>query len=154
MLIYYNKNLKVDLVNDSDYLYDEVIGFIKEKEFIENPDSKEKDFNVFYSYHPFGIEKKNNYKYVYLWIYEQSYYIEKEEYGSGLAISSGSSIPVKAIFKDNKLQDVIYPKDGNQYISSIKEMFPGIIEYQVLDFDKIKTLISYLMRLNKKEYLL
>ena len=47
MLIYYNKNLKVDLVNDSDYLYDEVIGFIKEKEFIENPDSKEKDFNVF-----------------------------------------------------------------------------------------------------------
>lgn len=140
VLIYYNKNLKVDLVNDSDYLYDEVIGFIKEKEFIENPDSKEKDFNVFYSYHPFGIEKKNNYKYVYLWIYEQSYYIEKEEYGSGLAISSGSSIPVKAIFKDNKLQDVIYPKDGNQYVSSIKEMFPGIIEYQVLDFDKNKNI--------------
>ena len=140
VLIYYNKNLKVDLVNDSDYLYDEVIGFIKEKEFIENPDSKEKDFNVFYSYHPFGIEKKNNYKYVYLWIYEQSYYIEKEEYGSGLAISSGSSIPVKAIFKDNKLQDVIYPKDGNQYVSSIKEMFPGIIEYQVLYFDKNKNI--------------
>ena len=67
-LIYYNKNLKVNLVNDSDYLYDEVIGFIKEKEFKENPDSKEKDFNVFYSYHPFGIEKKNDYKYVYLWI--------------------------------------------------------------------------------------
>ena len=77
-LIYYNKNLKVNLVNDSDYLYDEVIGFIREKEFKENPDSKEKDFNVFYSYHPFGIEKKDNYKYVYLWIYEQSYYIEKE----------------------------------------------------------------------------
>jgi transcriptional regulator with XRE-family HTH domain len=139
-LIYYNINLKVNLVNDSDYLYDEVIGFIKEKEFKENPDSIEKDFNVFYSYHPFGIEKKNNYKYVYLWIYEQSYYIEKEEYGSGLAISSGSSMPIKAIFKDNKLQDVIYPKDGNQYVSSIKEMFPGIIEYQVLNFDKSKNI--------------
>ena len=35
-----------------------------------------------------------------------------------MAISSGSSIPVKAIFKDNKLQDVIYPKDGNQYVYS------------------------------------
>lgn len=139
-LIYYNKNLKVNLVNDSDYLYDEVIGFIREKEFKENPDAIEKDFNVFYSYHPFGIEKKNNYKYVYLWIYEQSYYIEKEEYGSGLAISSGSSMPIKAIFKDNKLQDVIYPKDGNQYVSSIKEMFPGIIEYQVLNFDKSKNI--------------
>ena len=88
-LIYYNKNLKVNLVNDSDYLYDEVIGFIKEKEFKENPDSKEKDFNVFYSYHPFGIEKKNDYKYVYLWI---------------------------------------------------KEMFPGIIEYQVLNFDNEKNI--------------
>ena len=139
-LIYYNSNLKVNLVNDSDYLYDEVIGFIKEKEFKENPDAIEKDFNVFYSYHPFGIEKKNNYKYVYLWIYEQSYYIEKEEYGSGLAISSGSSMPIKAIFKDNKLQDVIYPKDGNQYVSSIKEMFQGIIEYQVLNFDKSKNI--------------
>ena len=139
-LIYYNKNLKVNLVNDSDYLYDEVIGFIKEKEFKENPDSQEKDFNVFCSYHPFGIEKKNDYKYVYLWIYEQSYYIEKEEYGSGLAISSGSSMPIKAIFKNNKLQDIVYPKDGNQYVPSIKEMFPGIIEYQVLNFDNEKNI--------------
>ena len=139
-LIYYNKNLKVNLVNDSDFLYDEVINFIKEKEFKENPDAKEKDFNVFYSYHPFGIEKKNNYKYVYLWLYDQSYYIEKEEYGGGLAISSGSSMPIKAIFKDNKLQDIVYPKDGNQYVSSIKEMFPGIIEYQVLNFDKEKNI--------------
>ena len=139
-LIYYNKNLKVNLVNDSDYLYDEIIGFIREKEFKENPEANEKDFNVFYSYHPFGIEKIKNYKYVYLWIYEQSYYIEKEEYGSGLAISSGSSIPIKAIFKDNKLQDVIYPKDGNQYVPSIKEMFPGIIEYQVLNFDNEKNI--------------
>ena len=75
MLIYYNKNLKVDLVNDSDYLYDEVIGFIKEKEFIENPDSKEKDFNVFYSYHPFGIEKKNNYKYCTCLLFHLPHYI-------------------------------------------------------------------------------
>ena len=139
-LFYYNKNLKVNLVDDSDYLYDEVIGFLRDREFKNNPDANEKDFNVFYSYHPFGIEKKNDYKYVYLWLYEQSYYIEKEEYGSGLAISSGSSLPIKAIFKDNKLQDIIYPKDGNLYVSSIKEMFPGIIEYQVLNFDKEKNI--------------
>ena len=138
--VYYNKNLKVNLVNDSDYLYEEVINFIREKEFKGNPDSKEKDFNVFYSYHGFGIEEKNNYKYVYLWIFNQSYYIEKEEYGGSLAISSGASIPIKAIFKDNKLQDIQYPKDGNRYISSIKEMFPGIIEYQVLNFNNDKNI--------------
>lgn len=140
VLIYYNKNLKVSLVNDSDYLYDEVINFLKVKEFDENKDANEKDFNVFYSYHGFGIEKNKNYKYVYMWIYNQSYYIEKEEYGSGLAISSGASLPIKAIYKDNKLQDIIYPKDGKYYTKSIKEMFPGIIAYQVLDFDKEKNI--------------
>ena len=150
-LIYYNRNLKVNLINDSDYLYDEVIGFIKEKEFKENPDSKEKDFNVFYSYHPFGIEKKNDYKYVYLWIYEQSYYIEKAEYGSGLAISSGSSIPIKAIFKNNKLQDIVYPKDGNEYVPSIKEMFPGIIANQVLNFDKEKNINKLFIEVSNKK---
>jgi transcriptional regulator with XRE-family HTH domain len=110
-LIYYNKNLKVNLVNDSDYLYDEVINYMKENELKGNPEAKEKDFNVFYSYHPFGIEKNNNRKYVYMWIYDQSYYIESEENGGALAISSGSSVPLKAIFKDNKIQDVIYPDD-------------------------------------------
>ena len=139
-LIYYNKNLKVNLVNDSDYLYDEIINYMKENELKKNPEAKEKDFNVFYSYHPFGIEKNNNYKYVYMWIYEQSYYIESEENGGALAISSGSSVPLKAIFKDNKIQDVIYPNDGNEYVSSIKEMFPGIIAYQVLNFDNEKNI--------------
>ena len=150
-LMYYNKNLKVNLVNDSNFLYDEVIDFLKKKELKDNPDSKEKDFNIFYSYHPFGIEKKNSYKYVYLWIYEQSYYIEKEEYGSGLAISSGSSLPAKAIFKDNKLQDIIYPKDGSEYVSSIKKMFPGIIEFQILNFDNEKNINKLFNEVEQKK---
>ena len=149
--IYFNIKLKVDLVNDSDFLYDEVINFIREKDFKENPDSKYKDFNVFYSYHGFGIEKKNSYKYVYMWIYEQSYYIEPEEYGGALAISSSSSIPIKAIFKDNKIQDVIYPKDGDNYVPSIKEMFPGIIEHQVLNFDKEKNINKLFNEVEQKK---
>jgi len=150
-LFYYNKNLKVNLVNDSDYLYDEVINFIKEKELNDNPDSKNNDFNVFHSYHGFGIEQKHNYKYVYMWIYQQSYYIEKEEYGVGLAISSSSSMPVKAIFKDNKLQDILYPKDGNEYVSSIKKMFPGIIEYQALNYDKEKNINKLFNEVEQKK---
>ena len=150
-LFYYNKKLKVNLVDGYDYLYDDVISFIKEKELKENPDAAEKDFNVFYSYHPFGIEERNGYKYVYLWVYEYSYYIEREEYGSGLAISSGSSIPIKAIYKDNKLQEIIYPKDGNQYVSSIKEMFPGIIGYQVLNFDKEKNINKLFNEVEQKK---
>lgn len=149
--VYYNNALKVNLVSDSDYLYDEVINFIKEKEFDENPDSNYNDFNVFYSYHGFGVEKKHNYKYVYMWIYQQSYYIESEEVGAGLAISSGSSMPIKAIFKDNKLQDIVYPKDGSEYVSSIKEMFPGIIEYQVLNFDKEKNINKLFNEVEQKK---
>ncbi len=150
-LIYYNKNLKVNLVNDSDYLYDEVINYMKENELKGNPEAKEKDFNVFYSYHPFGIEKNNNRKYVYMWIYDQSYYIESEENGGALAISSGSSVPLKAIFKDNKIQDVIYPKDGDNYVPSIKEMFPGIIEHQVLNFDKEKNINKLFNEVEQKK---
>lgn len=139
-LIFYNLKAKINLVNDSDYLYDEVISFLKKKEFVENPDSKYEDFNVFYSYYGFGIEKENRYKYVYMWIYNSSYYIESAENGGALALSTSNSIPLKAIFKDNILQDIVFPKDGNEYTSSIKKMFPSIIEYQVLHFNKEKNI--------------
>jgi len=46
-LIYYNKKLKVNLVDDSDYLYEEIINFLKEKEFSDNPDSNNKDLMCF-----------------------------------------------------------------------------------------------------------
>ena len=90
LFIIYNFKMKVNLVNDSNYLYDEVIDFLKKKEFKENPDVKYEDFNVFYSYYGFGIEKDGQYKYAYMWIYDGSFYIENEEYGGALASSSGS----------------------------------------------------------------
>lgn len=147
-LIYYNINLKVNLVNDSDFLYDEVIDFLRQQEFETNPDSIYNDFNVFYSYHSFGIEKKNNYKYAYIWLYEQSYYIEES---GALAISSSRSIPLKAIFKNNKLEDIIYPKDGSKYLESIKDMFPTIIYSQVLNFDQDKNINKLFNEVEQKK---
>lgn len=147
-LIYYNKNLNINLINDSDYLYDEVIEFIRNEEFKTNYDIKYKDFNVFYSYHGFGIEKKNNYKYVYMWIYEQSYYIE---YQDALAISGSKSIPIKAIFKDNKIQEIIYPKNGKEYEESIQEIFPNIINQQILNFDKEENISKLFNEVEQKK---
>jgi len=135
-IVFYNNNLKVGLVNDSDELYVIAIDYLRNEEFKNNKNSKEKDFNVFYSYHGFGIEKKDNYKYAYMWVFNQSYYIENEEYGGSLAISSGLSIPCKITFKDKKVIKVEFPKEGSKYISSIKTMFPNIIATQVLNFDK------------------
>lgn len=140
LFIIYNFKMKVNLVNDSNYLYDEVIDFLKKKEFKENPDVKYEDFNVFYSYYGFGIEKDGQYKYAYMWIYDGSFYIENEEYGGALASSSGSSMPIKAVFKNNILQEIIYPKDGDEYTSSIRKMFPRVIAHQVLNFDKDKNI--------------
>ena len=139
-LIYYNKNLKINLVTDSDDLYNVAIDYLREKEFQDNPDSNEKDFNIFFAYHGFGIEKKDSLKYAYMWIFNNSYYIEKDEYGGALAISSGMSVPCKITFKNNKVVKVEYPKDGNEYVSSIKNMFPSVIATQVLNFDKAENL--------------
>lgn len=136
-LIYYNSNLKINLVNDSDYLYDEVIDFLRNEEFETNEDAKNKDFNTFYSYHGFGIEKNNEYKYVYMWVTNESYYIEEDE---GLASSCGSSVPLKATFKNNKLENIPYPNDGNLYESSIKDMFKGVIRTQVLSYNNQKNI--------------
>lgn len=148
LFVFINNKSKIYLVSDSDYLYDEVIDFIRNREFEMNDDAKKKDFNVFYSYHGFGIEKDNEYKYVYMWVVNESYYIE--EYG-GLASSSGSSIPVKAIFKNNKLESVIYPKDGNEYDSSIKEIFKGVIRTQVISFNNQKNIDKLFNEIENKK---
>lgn len=140
-LIIYFKSTKLDLIYDSDELYIKSIDYLRNQEFKNNKHSKEKDFNVFFSYHGFGIEKKDNYKYVYMWVYNQSYYIEKEEYGSGLAISSGISLPYKFTFKDNEIINIEYPRNNNNYYTQdINNIFPEAIAKQIINFDKEKNI--------------
>ena len=147
-LLYYNTILKVNLVDDSDYLYDLAIDFLRNEELRSNPDASKEDFNTFYSYHGFGIEKKDEYKYVYMWVYNISYFIEE---GKTLAISSGSSMPLKFTFKNDKVVNYEYPKDGNEYTSSIKRIFPGIISIQVLNFDKNKNIDKLFNEVSSKK---
>ena len=135
--IIYSSTLKINLINESSELYDIAIDYLREKEFKSNPNSSKDDFNVFYSYHSFGIEKKGNYKYMYMWIYSESDYLEEKD---SLAISTGSSAPVKITLKDNKVINAEYPKDGNEYASSIYKLFPRTIAKQVLNFDNEKNI--------------
>lgn len=135
--VIYSNTLKINLINESNDLYDRAIDYLRNKEFKSNPDSSKDDFNVFYSYHSFGIEKKGNYKYMYMWIYSESDYIEEKD---SLAISTGSSTPVKITLKDNKVINVEYPKDGNEYGPSIYKLFPRTIAKQVLNFDNEKNI--------------
>ena len=149
-IFYYNQKIKVNLVSGYDYLYEEVVNHLREKEFMQNPDSKEEDFNVFYSYYAFGIEEKDDYKYVYMWIYDTSYYIEDT---GALAISSGSSMPCKVTFKDDELYNIEYPEDGSYYVPSIKKMFPCIIAEQVLKFDKTENINKLFNEVSNKMYI-
>ena len=135
--IFYSSTLKINLINESSELYDIAIDYLRNKEFKSNHDSSKEDFNVFYSYHSFGIEKKGNYKYLYLWLYSESYYLEEDD---ALVISTGSSLPVKITIKDNKVVNTEYPKDGNEYTKSIYKLFPRTIAKQILNFDNEKNI--------------
>ena len=92
-------------------------------------------------YDTFGITEDENYRYVYMWIAEESYYIADNKIISG----SGSSMPYKFTFElnDNKVVKIETPKDGNEYTSSIKEMYPDDIENKAINFQwKDDTLIK------------
>lgn len=146
--VIYSSTLKINLINESNDLYDIAIDYLRDREFKSNPDSSKDDFNVFYSYHSFGIEKRGNYKYMYMWIYSQSDYLEEKD---SLAISTSSSLPVKITIKDNKVINVEYPKDGNEYASSIYKLFPRTIAKQVLNYDNEKNINKLYNEMNTKK---
>ncbi|MDD6273022.1 MAG: helix-turn-helix domain-containing protein [bacterium] len=131
-LIYIKNYLKTNLITDNDYLYDKVINILKHNELKSNPDNIKKDFNVFYSYHKFGIEEKGDYKYVYMWIYSTSYYIEGED---SLAISSSSSNAYKVTIKNDDIINIEKTKDNDRFKISVKDLFPKDIVVKILNFN-------------------
>lgn len=146
--VIYSSTLKINLINESNDLYDIAIDYLRDREFKSNPDSSKDDFNVFYSYHSFGIEKRGNYKYMYMWIYSESDYLEEKD---SLAISTSSSLPVKITIKENKVINVEYPKDGNEYASSIYKLFPRTIAKQVLNYNNEKNINKLYNEMNTKK---
>ncbi len=137
IIFIYNESKKPKLDMNSTFYYDLVIDYFRDEEFKKNPDSNKKDFNVFFSYHGFGVERKGTYRYAYMWLYGQSYYLEEENV---LAISSGKSMPFKITFKGKDIIKVESPKDGKLYEDSVRELFPSIIADQVLSFNNDKNL--------------
>ena len=137
-------------ITDHEFLYEMAIDYIvKEKTEQENTDYEfmgGKDYKVFTDYEGFGIQEKGNYRYVYMWILEESYYVRDEK----LYSMSGSSMAYKFKFKidGNDIVEYENPEDGSLYTKSIKEMFPSDIVDKVLAYtmsnDKItKEVHSY-----------
>lgn len=150
--MFYSSTLKINLINEPSELYDIAIDYLKEEEFKSNPDSLKDDFNIFYSYHGFGIEKKGNYKYLYMWIYTESDYVEEKD---AIAKSCGASMAVKITIKDNKVIKEEYPEDGGGYTKSVYKLFPKNIAKQVLNFENDEKNINKLyneMSIKKNKY--
>ena len=144
-LFYYGRNKILNLVGEYDDLYDSAISYLYNLELKENPDAGKNDFNVFFSYHGFGIDENVGYTYIYMWIAKESYYVED---GNSLAISGGSSMAYKFTYKDNKIIEVENPLDGDMYTSSIKKMFPYFVSLQVLNYDSSKNINKLFNEIN------
>lgn len=131
-IIIFNNQVNTNWIADSDYLYDIAKDYIiAENTALDTGDKKEKDFKVFADYKGFGIEGKQDQKYVYMWILEESYYVRNDKLRSG----SGSSMPYKFTFENDKVVSYQTPMDGSYYASSIKDMFPDTIENKVLGYN-------------------
>ena len=78
---YYIFNLFLDRTNfvtDYDYLYDVAVDYLK----VNNSDDYYKnneDYQLLISYDKFGISQDENYKYAYMWILKESYYVKNEQ---------------------------------------------------------------------------
>jgi hypothetical protein len=130
---------KENYITDYEHLYDTAVQYIIDND--TNPEKNNDRYKMFVDYNGFGITEDENYRYVYMWIAEESYYIADNKIISG----SGSSMPYKFTFElnDNKVVKYEIPKDGNEYTSSIKEMYPDDIENKAINFQwKDDTLIK------------
>ena len=126
-------------ITDNEHLYDTAVQYIIDND--TNPEKNNDRYKKFIDYNGFGITEDDNYRYAYMWIAEESYYVVDNKIISG----SGSSMPYKFTFELNENKVVKYeiPKDGSFYVSSIKEMYPDDIENKAINFQwKDETLIK------------
>lgn len=135
-----NRNKKEYYITDNEYLYDVAINYLREEEYqSNNPDSENDNYHFFFAYDGLGITEDREYKYAYMWILGESYYIENEE----RQYSSGYSMFFKFTFKDNEVVKYDIPKDGSEYTNSIKKL--------CLDSKMSNMIINYQSKLSNEE---
>ena len=128
-------------IKNSNYLYESAKDAIIAEEKSTSPDRTVSGFHTFVSMKEFGIQKgeEPSEKYVYVWIYYQSYYIENDQ----LWKSTGGSHPYKFIFNNDEFVRYEIPDNTHNYINEIRDLFPDKIEDTIINFnspDNIKSL--------------
>lgn len=90
--------------------------------------SKTKESTCFYEVKYFG----KHYEYVYAWVTEKCYY--KEE--NSVTLDSSSSMAYRFYHEDDEIISYENPKDGDDYESSMEELFPLITRKKMEKYEK------------------
>lgn len=131
-IIYSSFFKKTNYITDHEYLYDIAIEYLKNNDEIYNHYlQNEEDCQMIISYDGFEIAQDKEYKYAYMWIIEEIYYVSAGK----LYRDTGSSMAYKFTFKNNEVVEYEIPRDGSEYCPSIKKMFPKDISSRVLEYD-------------------
>ena len=121
--------IKMNSKKTNTTLYEEAIKYLQKKNDSKNKNKK--DWKVFMSYKGFGIDKEEEYQYAYMWILEEAYYINED---GQLQLDTGSVMPYKFTFKDKKVIKYEKPETGENYKTSVGELFPKKISQKILDY--------------------
>lgn len=153
-LILFNSKIRNDkehYIAKNDKLYDIAIDYVKNEDIKEdNPDKNKDNYHFFVDYDKFGITKKGKYKYAYMWILGEAYYLDNGKQ----KISHGYSMFFKFTFENDKVIKYELPKDGTEYLDSIKKMcidkkmYNKIINYMP-SLSNDKNIESYYFKIKK-----
>ena len=125
------KNDKVIFIKDHDYLYEKAIDSLLKND--NNIDKNKEHYKKFIAYKKFGIAEDKKNIYAYMWIVSEAYYVEDND----LKKSISDSMPYKFIFDraSEKLINYEIPEDGNQNKIKKKNMFPKIVQDEIINYD-------------------
>lgn len=139
-------------ITDSNYLYDIAVEHLKSR--YSDSYKNEENWQVFYTYKGFGISDDGKYKYAYMCIKGESYYMKD----GNLCLGSGSVNSYRFTFKGNEILKCERVKDGAESGKSIRELFPRDLRKEILESDttvlnqeqekKVKEYYSYLDSFN------
>ena len=120
LFIFNNKtNNGEKFIYNKDELYDIAIEYLKKEEYSNLATEKnQKSPHFFVKYDKFGTTEKADKQYAYMWILGENYYLQDDKVTSG----SAYSMFFKFSFINNKVIEYENPKDGTEYVESIKKM--------------------------------
>ena len=132
VIVLNNKNEEV-YITDNDFLYDVAKEYLINQEKETSHDKDMPKFNSFIAYKGFGIQENSNKteKYAYMWILQENYYSVDNK----IHLGTGSSMPYKFTFKDDKVLKYDIPEDGSYYTSSMKNLFPSDVYNKIISYD-------------------